>query len=337
MAKGGRDYRGGLILLLSGLVVGRLVGDLGPHRATAVEAQASEEQRIVAVVKAVSPAVVSVNPGHGGSGVIIRQDGIILTNDHVIGDGPVSVTLADGRKLTARVLGRDDQLDLAAIQVPVNGLPVAPRGDSDRLDVGQTAIAVGDPLGLERTVTRGVVSATHRRLDDSRLGLENMIQTDAAINPGNSGGPLLDSSGRVIGINTLIIAGRDGSPRGLGFAIPINTAHDMIQAIERDGRLIRPQLGVFPTDITPEVADEFHMTIHDGALVAQVVPGGAAERAGLERGDIVTHVNGQRVHGSADLRRVLRALKPGAKAELTVWRAGNTFTATARMEEARDR
>jgi serine protease Do len=332
----GRDYRGAWVLVLSGLVIGRFTADFAPHRATAVEAQASEEQRIVSVVKAVSPAVVSVNPGHGGSGVIIRQDGIILTNDHVIGEGPVSVTLADGRKLTARVLGRDDQLDLAVIQVPQQGLPVAPRGDSDRLEVGQTAIAVGDPLGLERTVTRGVVSATHRHLDDSRLGLEDMIQTDAAINPGNSGGPLIDSSGRVIGINTLILAGRDGSPRGLGFAIPINTAHDMIQAIERNGRLIRPQLGVFPSDITPEIAREFQMTVRDGALVAGVRPGSAAERAGLEQGDIVTHVNGQHIHSSSELRRALRALKPGAKVELTVWRDGKTFTATARMEEARD-
>jgi serine protease Do len=331
-----RDYRGAWVLVLSGLVIGRFTADFAPHRATAVEAQASEEQRIVSVVKAVSPAVVSVNPGHGGSGVIIRQDGIILTNDHVISEGPVSVTLADGRKLTARVLGRDDQLDLAVIQVPQQGLPVAPRGDSDRLEVGQTAIAVGDPLGLERTVTRGVVSATHRHLDDSRLGLEDMIQTDAAINPGNSGGPLIDSSGRVIGINTLILAGRDGSPRGLGFAIPINTAHDMIQAIERNGRLIRPQLGVFPSDITPEIAREFQMTVRDGALVAGVRPGSAAERAGLEQGDIVTQVNGQHIHSASELRRALRALKPGGKVELTVWRDGKTFTATARMEEARD-
>jgi len=321
--------------LLSGLVVGRLAGDFAPHRMTAVEAQASEEQRIVAAVKAVSPAVVSVNPGHGGSGVIIRQDGVILTNDHVIGDGPVSVTMVDGRKLTARVLGRDEQLDLAVIQVPRQGLPVAQRADSDRLEVGQTAIAVGDPLGLERTVTRGVVSATHRRLNDSRTGLEDMIQTDAAINPGNSGGPLIDSSGRVIGINTLIIAGRDGSPRGLGFAIPINTAHDMIQNIDRPGHFTRPQLGVFLTDITPDIAAEFRMTVQDGALVARVAPDSAADRAGIEPGDIVTRLNGERIHGSAEMRQALRAMKPGAKVELRILRDGRTFDTSARLEEAR--
>src|SRR5689334_5476792 len=222
------DRRGAFIVLLSGLVIGRFSADLAPRGATSVEAQASEEQRVVAAVKAVAPAVVSVNEGSGGgSGVIIRQDGLILTNNHVIGDGPISVTLADGRELPARPVVRSEDLDLAIIQVRRRGLPVAQRADSDRLEVAQTAIAIGNPLGFEHTVTRGVVSATHRQIPGSPPGLKNLIQTDAAINPGNSGGPLIDSSGRVIGINTAMVADRGGASRGLGFAIPINAAHDL--------------------------------------------------------------------------------------------------------------
>lgn len=331
-----RDYKGATILLLSGLVIGRFAGDLMPHKMTAVEAQASEEQRIVAAVKAVEPAVVSVNPGRGGSGVIIREDGIILTNNHVVGRGPVSVKLANGDRLTAKVLGRDEGLDLAVIQVPRRRLPVAHRGDSDRLQPGQTAIAVGDPLGFERTVTRGVVSATHRQIDEDRPGMENMIQTDAAINPGNSGGPLIDSSGRVIGINTLIIAGRGGSPRGLGFAIPINTAADMIRQIEQHGRVIQPRLGVVAVDIPQQVATEFRMTVRDGAWLREVLAGSPADRAGLRAGDIVTHINRQRVHDGGDLRRVLRAMKPGDRVDLVIMREGRAINVAARLEEARE-
>jgi S1-C subfamily serine protease len=331
-----RDYKGATILLLSGLVVGRFAGDLLPHKMTAVEAQASEEQRIIAAVKAVEPAVVSVNPGRGGSGVIIREDGIILTNNHVVSRGPISVELANGDRLSAKLLGRDEGLDLAVIQVPRQGLPKALRGDSDRLEPGQTAIAVGDPLGFERTVTRGVVSATHRRIDGDRPGMENMIQTDAAINPGNSGGPLIDSSGRVIGINTLIIASRGGSPRGLGFAIPINTAADMIRQIEQYGRVIQPRLGVIALDIPEQVATEFRMTVHDGAWLQEVLAGSPADRAGLKSGDIVTHINRQRVQDGGDLRRVLRAMKPCDRVDLVVMRGGRAINVAARLEEAKE-
>jgi serine protease Do len=330
------DAKGATILLLSGLVIGRFAGDLMPHRMTAVEAQASEEQRIIAAVKAIEPAVVSVNPGRGGSGVIIREDGIILTNNHVVARGPISVELANRDRLSAKLLGRDEGLDLAVIQVPRQGLPVARRGDSDRLEPGQTAIAVGDPLGFERTVTRGVVSATHRLVDDERPGMENMIQTDAAINPGNSGGPLIDSSGRVIGINTLIIASRGGSPRGLGFAIPINTAADMIHQIEQYGRVIQPRLGVVATDIPEQVAAEFRMTVRDGALLNSVLEGSPAARAGLKAGDIVTHINGKRIQDGGDLRRVLRSMKPGDRVELIVMREGRAVNTAARLEEAKD-
>lgn len=329
------DRRRAVVLLLSGLVVGRFWADLTPHRATAVEAQASEEQRIVAAVRAVTPAVVSVSQGRGGgSGVIIRPDGIILTNNHVVGQGPVSVTLANGQRLSARVIGREPALDLAAVQIRESHLPVAQLGDSDRLQVGQTAIAIGNPLGFEGTVTRGVVSAVHRKLDDNSPGLENLIQTDAAITFGNSGGPLVDSSGRVIGINTAIIAGRDGAPRGLGFAIPISTAQDMIHSLERYGRVIRPQLGAIIADITPEMASQFAMDVHDGVLIQEVQPGTPAQRAGLREGDIVISLDGTRVHSSGALLKALRAHRPGDRVTMTVMRGGRSLTATARLEEA---
>ena len=330
-----QDYRGAVIILLSGLVVGRFSTDLAPHRATAVEAQASEEQRIVAAVKAVAPAVVSVNQrSGGGSGVIIRQDGLILTNSHVVDEEPISVTLATGQTLSARLITSDDDLDLAVIQVPQHGLPVAPRADSDRLEVAQTAIAIGNPLGFDRTVTRGVVSATHRSLPGSPPGLKNLIQTDAAINPGNSGGPLIDSYGRVIGINTAMIADRGGASRGLGFAIPINAAHDLIQSLQREGKIARPVLGVELSDIPEEVAAAYHMSIHDGVLLARVAPGGPAEHAGLRTGDIVTFLNGERVHRSGEVREAIRQLKPGARVSLTVMRDGRAFTTAVHLEGA---
>jgi serine protease DegQ len=317
-------------------VVGRFSADLAPHRTTAVEAQASEEQRIVAVVKAVAPAVVSVNRGPGGgSGVIIREDGLILTNNHVVGRGPLSVTLADGQRLSARLIGRDPGLDLAVIQVPRQSLPVARRGDSDRLEVGQTAIAIGNPLGFERTVTRGVVSAVHRKLDSSP-GMENMIQTDAAINPGNSGGPLIDSSGRVIGINTAIIASRSGSPRGLGFAIPISTAEEMIRSIEQNGRFVRPILGVVPGDITPEIAAQFRMDVRDGVVLEEVRAGSPAAQAGLQSGDILTMLNKSRLRDTGDLFKALRGRKPGDRVSITYMRDGRSHTTTVQLGEASD-
>jgi len=329
------DYRSALIVLLSGLVIGRFSTDLAPHRATAVEAQASEEQRIVAAVKSVAPAVVSVNQGSGGgSGVIIRQDGLILTNSHVVDEEPISVTLANGRRLPAHLITSDDDLDLAVIQVPQRGLPVAARGDSDRLEVAQTAIAIGNPLGFERTVTRGVVSATHRSLPGSPPGLKNLIQTDAAINPGNSGGPLIDSSGRVIGINTAMVADRGGASRGLGFAIPINAAHDLIQGLQNEGRIARPVLGVDLSDISEEVAAAYHMSIHDGVLLARIAPGSPADHAGLRVGDIVTHLDGDRVHRSGEMSQAIRQLKPGARVSLTVMRDGRAFSTTVRLGDS---
>jgi S1-C subfamily serine protease len=187
----------------------------------------SDEQSVIRVARQASPAVVSVSREGGvGSGVLIRTDGVLLTNAHVVGDArQVRVELADGRRLNGRVLGRDVSGDIAVVKIPGSGFPRAPLGDSDRLEVGQASIAIGNPLGLDRTVTTGVVSAVNR----SGFDMDGLIQTDAAINPGNSGGPLLDSRGRVIGINTAVLRGRGAS--GLGFAIPINMANNVAQQL----------------------------------------------------------------------------------------------------------
>lgn len=191
------------------------------------------EQTVIAVAKEARPAVVSVRRDGGmGSGIVIRRDGVILTNAHVVGDAKeVGVGFADGKKLQGRVMGVDASADVAVVKVDGASLPVAPLADSDHLDVGQTAIAIGNPMGLEGTVTTGVVSATNRqRSADDFVGF---IQTDAAINPGNSGGPLLDSHGRVMGINTWII----GKATGLGFAVPINVARDVAQQVLTTGQV----------------------------------------------------------------------------------------------------
>ncbi|HEX6084507.1 MAG TPA: trypsin-like peptidase domain-containing protein, partial [Thermoanaerobaculia bacterium] len=226
--------------------------------------RSTEEETIIRVARTATPAVVSVaRRGGSGSGVIVRANGIILTNAHVVGNArTVEIRTADGRTFSGTVLGTDTDVDTAVVRINATNLPAAPLADSDRLEVGQLAIAIGNPLGLERTVTRGVVSAVNRdpRGVDIAAGL---IQTDAAINPGNSGGPLLDSSGRVIGINTAILAGTTG----LGFAIPINVAVDVMEQIVATGRVRRAMLGVTTRDITPEIARYFRLPIEEGIVV----------------------------------------------------------------------
>ncbi len=268
----------------------------------------SEEETVIRVARTATPAVVGISRGGGaGSGVIVRADGIIITNAHVVGNArTVEVTTADGRTLTGTVLGRDTQLDTAIVRVTGTNLPVAPLGNSDRLEVGQIAIAIGNPLGLERTVTRGVVSATNR--DPRGIGIAaGLIQTDAAINPGNSGGPLLDSAGRVIGINTAILAGTTG----LGFAIPINVATDVMQQIVTTGRVRRAYLGIGTRDITPEIAQYFGLPIKEGVVVVQVARNSPAARAGLMSRDFIVGIDGEPVRDESDLLRLLRARRPG--------------------------
>jgi serine protease Do len=293
----------------------------------------AEEQNVVRIARQVSPAVVSVaqQDGASGSGVMVRSDGVILTNAHVVGmSRTVRVGLADGRRVDGRVLGRDPAIDVAVVRVDVPNTPAAPIGDSDRLEVGQTAIAIGNPLGLERTVTTGVISAVNR--SPRGISLDGLIQTDAAISPGNSGGPLLDSRGRVIGINTAVL--RAPGAQGLGFAIPINLAQNVAEQILATGRVVRSFLCVEYRDVEPEMAEQFRLSVREGIVVAAVEPGTPAERAGIERGDIIIGVDQTPIRQGGDLRRVLRDRRPGDTIQVTVARGNTTRTLNARLSEA---
>jgi S1-C subfamily serine protease len=291
---------------------------------SAAQPAAAAEGTIIRVAQQASPTVVLVERGGGsGSGAIIRRDGIILTNAHVVGDAQqVRVTLADGRRLEGRVLGRDPTVDVAVVDIPIENAPAAPLGDSDRLQVGQTAIAIGNPLGFERTLTAGVVSALNRSLRGSTL--DQLIQTDAAISPGNSGGPLLDSQGRVIGINTAVI--RVERAEGLGFAVPINLARNIADQLLATGRIRRTYLGVVPVDITEPLAQQLGLPVREGIIVYSVQPNSPAARAGLRAQDIITSINGAPMRQSGDLRRMLRESEPGATARVEILRAPNTRT-----------
>lgn len=291
----------------------------------------TEEETVIRVARTVTPAVVSVSRGAGsGSGVIIRTNGVILTNAHVVGNArTVEIRTADGRTLEGRVLGRDTTVDTAVVQVAATNLPAAALGDSDQLEVGQLAIAIGNPLGLERTVTRGVVSAVNR--DPRGIGIAaGLIQTDAAINPGNSGGPLLDSSGRVIGINTAILAGTTG----LGFAIPINVALDVVEQILTTGRVRRAYLGVEPRDITPEISRYFDLAIEEGVVIYNVMRNTPASRAGLRAGDFIVGIEEQKVEDTGDLFRLLRARRPGDTIRVQIVRGSERTTLRVTLAEA---
>ena len=327
--------------LVAGLGIGVGIGAAGRElvgtaiaqpRAAAPAALSDDEANVVRIARQVSPAVVSVaRPGASGSGVIVRRDGVMVTNAHVVGTArQVQVSLADGRTVVGAVLGRDPTIDIAVVRIPVTNAPVAPIGDSDRLEVGQSAIAIGNPLGLERTVTTGVVSAINR--SPRGIQLEGLIQTDAAINPGNSGGPILDSRGQVIGISTAVLAGTGVS--GLGFAVPINLANSVVEQLLTTGRITRPFLGILPGDIEPELAAQFGLPVREGVIVLQVTPGSPAQRAGLRVQDIITRVNDTPIMRGGDLRRALRELGPGAMVTISVLRPSGATTLRARLVEA---
>jgi Do/DeqQ family serine protease len=254
-----------------------------------------------------------------GSGVIVDPKGYILTNNHVIENAhEIIVRLSDQRKFTAALVGRDAKTDLAVLKIDAPApLPVAELGDSDRLRVGQWAIAIGNPFGLDRSVTVGIVSATAR----TRLGVttyENFIQTDASINPGNSGGPLLNLDGRVIGINTAIVS----AGQGIGFSIPINMAREILRQLVARGRVVRGWLGVAIQDVTEELARSFGIGELEGVLVADVVRGGPAEAAGLRSGDIVVEFDGAPVKEVPDLQRRAAGAAPGRTVTVVVLRNG---------------
>lgn len=290
----------------------------------------SEEQGIIRVARQVSPAVVTVSRNGGmGSGVLIRSDGVLLTNAHVVGTAQqVRIELADGRRLQGRVLGRDASADVAVVKINGNGFPSVPLGDSDRLQVGQASIAIGNPLGLDRSVTTGVVSAINR----SGFEMDGLIQTDAAINPGNSGGPLLDSQGRVIGINTAVLRGNGAS--GLGFAVPINLASNIAQQLLETGRVQRAQLGISYSDVEPETAQQLGMPVRQGVVVQDVQTGSPAAQAGIRPGDIITRVAETPITRGGDLRRVLRTRRPGDALSLSLRRGDQITQVTVNLAAA---
>jgi serine protease DegQ len=254
--------------------------------------------------------------------VLVTKDGLLLTNNHVIeGADEIAVVVSAGnRRVTAKIVGADPDTDLAVIKADADNLTPITFGDSERLQVGDFVLAIGDPFGVGQTVTMVIVCATGR----NRLGInpiENFIQTDAPINPGNSGGALVDVRGELVGINSAIYSESGGS-LGIGFAIPVSMAKQVMEQLVKTGRVNRGWLGVQMEEIAPERAKQLGLPDQTGALVAAVVPGGPAERAGLRAGDVVRIIHGKPIADSGTLLREITALAPGQTAELTIWRNG---------------
>jgi Do/DeqQ family serine protease len=267
-----------------------------------------------------------------GSGVIATKDGYILTNNHVVdGADEVKVALQDGREFTAKVIGRDPKSDVAVIKIDAKDLPAIPMADSDKVEVGDVVLAVGNPFGIGQTVTTGIVSATGR---GGTVGLdyEDFIQTDAAINPGNSGGALVDAEGRLIGINTAILS-RSGGNQGIGFAIPVNLARDVMASLIKDGHVTRGYLGVMIQDVTPALEKEFDLKDNKGALVSDVTPKSPAEKAGLQGGDVIVEFNGKKVTDSRHLKLEVARTQPGDTVPLKVLRDGHTKELEVKVKE----
>ena len=262
-----------------------------------------------------------------GSGVVVSPAGFILTNNHVIeGADDIEVALNDGRVVKATVMGTDPETDLAVLRVALDDLPAITLGDSDALQVGDPVLAVGNPFGVGKTVTSGIVSALGR----SQLGIntfENFIQTDAAINPGNSGGALVDVNGHLVGINTAIYS-RSGGSMGIGFAIPTSTARAVMESIVQDGRVTRGWIGVEPQELNAELADTFGVAQPGGVIITGVLQNGPAAQAGIRPGDVIVQVQGKAVGTVPQLLSAVAALKPGVEAELLVRRRSQDSTLT---------
>jgi Do/DeqQ family serine protease len=267
-----------------------------------------------------------------GSGVIVDRDGYILTNNHVIKDADeIKVKLSDRRDFLGKVVGVDAKTDLAVIKINSNKLPVIKWGDSDKLKVGETVVAVGNPYGLSQTVTSGIVSATGR----ANVGIadyEDFIQTDAAINPGNSGGALVNVRGELVGINTAIFS-TSGGYQGIGFAIPSNMARVVMDSLVKKGKVTRGWLGVSIQQITPELAKQFNVKEEKGVLVTDVVEDSPAEKAGLKRGDVIIEYEGKVVDDPATVRNMVAATAPGKEITLKIIRDGKPMTIKVAIAE----
>lgn len=259
-----------------------------------------------------------------GSGIIINADGYVLTNNHVVsGADDIKVSLGDKREFKGRIVGTDAKTDVAVVRIEGKDLPVLTLGDSSKVQVGDFALAVGNPFGIGQTLTMGIISATGR----GGLGIEDyedFLQTDAAINPGNSGGALVNVRGELIGLNTAIISGGGGGNQGVGFAVPVNMAKAVMEQILKNGKVLRGSIGVLVQPMTPELAKSFALTGQPrGALAASVTAGSPAERAGIKRGDVILGLNGAPVSDSRDLSLKVSMMAPGTPVKLKVFRDGH--------------
>jgi len=256
-----------------------------------------------------------------GSGVIVQSDGLVLTNHHVVeAADEIEVALADGRRAKAKVVGSDPETDLAVLRIDLNELPTLRFANLDQVRVGDVVLAIGNPFGVGTTVTMGIVSALGR----THLGIntfENFIQTDAAINPGNSGGALVDTQGQLLGVNTAIYS-RSGGSMGIGFAIPVTTARSVVDAIVKQGAVVRGYIGVEPQDLTPEIAEALRISRREGAIIAGLVRGGPADKAGVRAGDILIAVEGKAVKDTPSMLNLIAQLEPGKTASLRFVREG---------------
>ena len=322
-------------------------------------ATVTDEQNNIEVYKAVAPGVVYIQSTTmvrnwfgaeeregAGSGSVIDEQGHILTNYHVIeGAQRLSVHFGSGRNYSATVVGRDPDTDLAVIKLvekPKEAITIVPLGDSDRLVVGQKVLAIGNPFGLDRTLTTGVISGLQRPIRANNRPIEGAIQTDASINPGNSGGPLLDSRGRMIGINSQIQS-TSGSSAGVGFAIPVNIAKRIVPELIRSGSIQRPKLGIQPRDVE-SLSGQVQLPVNYGVLIWNVQPGGPAANAGLrgmiqtdegdlELGDIIVSVGGERVGNNDDLYKVLNKHRIGETVSVEIYRGARRMTLPVRLSD----
>jgi Do/DeqQ family serine protease len=252
-----------------------------------------------------------------GSGVIVSQSGYILTNNHVVEEADeIEVILNDSRHAKAKVIGTDPDSDLAVLKINLDKLPTIVLGNSDALQVGDQVLAIGNPFGVGQTVTSGIVSALGR----NQLGIntfENFIQTDAAINPGNSGGALVDTNGNLLGINTAIYS-RSGGSMGIGFAIPVSTAKQVLEGLVKDGHVTRGWIGVEPNDLSPELAETFNTKLTEGVIITGVLQNGPAAKAGVKPGDVIEAIGERKIGDVTQLLAVVSSLKPGTAAHFTI-------------------
>lgn len=264
-----------------------------------------------------------------GSGFIIDKKGHVLTNEHVVGNADkIKVSLKDGRKFDAKLIGKDKSLDLAIIKIEAKDLPIVTLGDSSKIRPGEWVVAIGNPYGFANSVTAGIISATGRSLAD--LGKRNLIQTDAAINPGNSGGPLINLDGKVVGINVAIVA----QAQGLGFAIPINAAKEVMNELIEKGKVTRAWLGIYMRDIDEKIAAYLELPIAEGVVVTEVIKDSPAQKLGLKRYDILKEIEGKKIKTGSNVQDIIGKLKPGDSIKIKVFREDKNIILKGKLGEA---